>query len=443
MRPSGYRPARVLVVSIVVALAALLSLGEVVLAHGGGGSGGPTYLANVSPTTIAAGTASTSTIALTQLVEEYHDDDRELGSVRITVPAGLTISGASAAKGSTPLAVVIGSGTVSVDRVDLDHAGQTASVTIQTTVACGIAGPLTWGVEAHQTYSFGSSHAKVLLKDPTSQLGSQVLACSLAFASQPAGAGVGDVISTVAGDPSAAPVVVQLRDGNGAPAAQAGITVSLAIASGTGTSGASLGGASSGPSGPTGQVSFAPTIDRSGRGYALDASAGAGIDPATSGAFDIDDVAMVCSGACSGSSQTGDTTATVSATTNGGLLTMSLGLDSIDCNNAVNHYYLSTSEVLSFGVTPSAGRKTVIIELAAASVTKPFFKYEVCFSSPNTSFVNKYGATIAAGDPGILPSCKNCGKPSGGPCVVARWKDSSGNVFVKFSVPMADPKGRI
>ncbi len=442
MLPSGHRPARVFAVSVTVALAAVLALGEVALAHGGGGSG-PTYRADVSPTSVAAGTATSSTISLTQLAEDHYWDDRELGSVRVTAPAGFTITAASAARGSTPLAVVIGAGTVSVDSVDLDHAGQVATVTIQATVACGTAGAATWGIVAHQTYAFGSSKAKILPQDPTSQLGTQVASCSLAFAGQPAEGGIGNVITTVAGDPSADPIQVQLLDGNGAPAAQAGVAVGLVIEPGSGTSGAILGGSIGGPTDSSGVVGFGPTIDRSGRGYALRATAGAGITPATSSTFDIDDVAKACAGACSGSTQTGDTAATVSATTTAGLLTMSLGLDTVDCNDAMNHYYVGTSQVLTFGVTPAAGRKTVTIELAAASVTKPASKYEVCFSSPNTGFVNKYGATIAVGAAGILPTCKNCGKPSGGPCVVARWKDGAGNVFVKFSVPMADPKGRI
>ncbi len=190
-------------------------------------------------------------------------------------------------------------------------------------------------------------------------------------------------------------------------------------------------------------ASFAPTIDLPGPDYRLRAEAGPGIDPATSGVFDIQAVAIACTGNCSGSTSLADTSGTVSANAPGGLLTMTFGVDTLDCNDAPNHFYVATSEVLTFAVTPSSGRKTITIGLDAASVTKPASKYEVCFTTPNETFVNKYGNTIAPGDPGILPTCKNCSKPSGGPCVVSRWKDSAGNVFVKFSVPMADPRGRI
>jgi hypothetical protein len=443
MLQSVHRSHRTVVLPSILALAAALALGGPVLAHGG--SAGPTYRAVVSPSAVAAGTAATTTITLTQLVEDDYYHARELGSVRITPPSGFSLTGASAVRGSTSLPVVVSGGSVTIDNVDLDHAGQTAVVTVQTTIPCGTAGAASWTVVGHQTYRFSSSKATVLPQDPTSQLGTQVAACSLAFvaARGPAAAGVGMTITGAPADPSGPSIQVQLRDGNGSPAAQAGVAVTLTIEPGTGTAGAVLGGTTNAGTDPTGVASFAPTLDRSGHGYELHASAGPGIGDATSGPFDVDDVAKTCTGACSGTDQMADTSATVSATTNGGVLTMSLGLDALDCNNAVNHYYVSTSQVLTFGLTPSAGRKTVTIGLAAASVTKPFHKYEVCFSSPNTSFINKYGATIAAGDPGILPTCKNCKQPTGGPCVLLRWKDRAGNVFVRFSVPMADPRGRI
>ena len=92
---------------------------------------------------------------------------------------------------------------------------------------------------------------------------------------------------------------------------------------------------------------------------------------------------------------------------------LSLGLDNVDCNNAVNRNYVATSETVTFDVTPATGRTTVTMKIAAASVTKLWFKYEVCFSSPNSTFVNKYGATIPAGQAGILPSCLfDCERPS-------------------------------
>ncbi len=444
MSSSIRRSVRGTVIASLMALALGLALVTPAFANGGGGSG-PTYRAAIGPTTVAAGTTSTTTVTLTQLVEDGWFHNNELGSARITAPAGFTVTGASATRGSTALPVTVAGSVVTVDKVDLDHIGQTAAVSIQASIACGTSGSATWAVVGHQTYTYSSPYARVLLQDPASQLTATVQACSLAFVAGhgPSTAGIGQTITDTAGDPGGPAIQVQLRDGAGNPAGQAGLTVTLAIAAGSGTSGAVLGGTTSAATGGGGVATFAPTIDLAGIGYKLKATAGSGIDPATSGEFDIADVAKACSGPCSGSATSSTTSATVSANAPGGLLTMTFGVDSVDCNNAVNHYYVATSEVLTFAVTPSQGRKTITIGLAAAAVTKPASKYEVCFSTPNESFVNKYGATIAANDPGILPTCKNCSNPSGGPCVLSRWKDKAGNVFVKFSVPMADPRGHI
>jgi hypothetical protein len=221
------------------------------------------------------------------------------------------------------------------------------------------------------------------------------------------------------------------------------VAVTLTIEPGTGSAGAVLGGATGAGTDGTGIATFAPTIDRPGHSYQLRAAAGAGIAPATSAPFDVSTVATVCSGACSGSDQLGDTSATVSANSNGGVLSLSLGLDNVDCNNAANKFYVATSQAVTFDVTPAIGRTTITMKLAAASVTKPFYKHEVCFSSPGSAFVNKYGVAIPAGEAGILPWCVNCDRPSGGPCVLLKWFDRYGNVYVKFSVPAGDPRGKI
>ena len=134
----------------------------------------------------------------------------------------------------------------------------------------------------------------------------------------------------------------------------------------------------------------------------------------------------------------------MSGNSNGGVLSASLGLDTVDCNNAVNRNYVATSQTVTFDVTQATGRTLVTMKIAAASVTKLWFKYEVCFSSPSSTFVNKYGATIPAGQAGILPSCFfDCDRPSIGPCVLLKWFDLRGNVYVLFSVPAGDPRGRV
>lgn len=440
---SSRRPtARAALAAGAVALTTSLLLGGPVLAHGGG-TRGPTYRAVGAPAGLAAGTTATSTITLTQLVADQGSQGKELGSVRITAPAGLTLTGATAVRGSNALPVTLASNAATVDNLDLDQAGQTATVTLEAAIPCGVSGARTWTVVGHSTYSFDAYGAKTMVQDPSSPLTATVTGCSLAFATQPATAQVGKIITSVAADPAGTPVSVQLRDGNGVPEPQAGLAISLAIEPGSGTAGAVLAGTTSAGTGSTGAAAFAPTIDRPGHEYRLRATAGPGISPATSAAFDVGSVAVACSGACSGTASQGGTTATVSATSNGGALWMSMGLDDVDCNNAANRNYVATSAPVTFNVTSATGRTTITMKLAKASVTKPWFKYEVCFSSPNSSFVNRYGATIAAGQAGILPSCLDCDHPTGGPCVLLKWFDLQGNVYVKFSVPAGDPRGKI
>ena len=441
--PSRRPVSRAALTLVLAAVAATVALASPVVAQGGGSSG-PTYRVAVAPTALAAGTSAATTITLTQLVGDDWSHSKQLGSVRITPPAGFTLTGATAARGSYALPVTIAAGAATVDGLDLDHAGQTATVTLQARIPCGVAGPAKWTVVGHSTDSFSSSYAMTLGQDPASATTAQVTACSLAFAAQPAAAGAGKVITSQAANPAGPAVGVQLLDGNGNPAAQAGLAISLTIAAGTGTAGALLGGTTSAATGPGGLAAFAPTIDRAGHTYKLVAQAGSGITEATSSAFDVSDVATVCSGACSASTQKGTTSATVNSSSNGGVLSASLGLDNVDCNNAVNRNYVATSETVTFDVTQGTGRTLVTMKVAAASVTKLWFKYEVCFSSPNSTFVNKYGATIPAGQAGILPSCLfDCDRPSTGPCVLLKWFDLHGNVYVLFSVPAGDPRGRV
>jgi hypothetical protein len=443
MSPSRRSLSRAALTVALAAVAAAMALAGPELAFGAASSG-PTYRVAVAPTALAAGTSAATTLTLTQLVGDDAYHGKELGSVRITPPAGFTLTGATAARGSYALPVTIAAGAVTVEKLDLEHAGQSATVTLQAKIPCGVAGTASWVVVGHSTDTFSNSHATTLVQDPASTSTAQVAGCSLAFAAQPAAAAAGKVISSQAANPAGAPVSVQVRDGNGNPAAQAGLTISLSIAAGTGTAGAVLAGTRSSAAGATGLATFAPTIDRAGHAYQLLAQAGIGITPATSAAFEVSDVATVCSGACSVSTQSGTTSATVSGNSNGGVLTASLGLDNVDCNNAVNHNYVATSQAVTFDLSQATGRTLVTMKIAAASVTKLWFKYEVCFSSPNSTFVNKYGATIPAGQAGILPSCFfDCDRPSTGPCVLLKWFDFRGNVYVLFSVPAGDPRGQI
>lgn len=407
----------------------------------------PVYSATAAPPTAAAGTTGAFTISLTQLVsagsEQSEYDTNELGSASITAPSGFTVISASTSARSANVA----SNTVTVDDLELHDVGQTATVTIQASIACGTSGAAAWTVTGHQTDHYADELAYVQPQSSASQLSVTVSPCQLAFATgrQPANAQVNTNITSEPANPSGLPVQVQLLDGNGAVLGQAGLAVGLGVAAGTGTAGAVLGGTTSVITDAAGLATFSTlSLDRSGHGYRLQATAATGITAVTSDAFDIDDVLTKCTGNCSGTATGTTTTATVNVgRADGAVLGMSLGVDPLSCNDSANHFYADSSQVLTFDVVGSTNRKIVTLVLAKASVTRSFLRYHVCFSSPTTGFTNMFGVAIPPGGAGLLPLCWKPNDFLHAPCVLLQGLDRRGNVFATFLTPPGDPRGRI
>ena len=169
----------------------------------------------------------------------------------------------------------------------------------------------------------------------------------------------------------------------------------------------------------------------------------------------------------------GNTTAGVS-TTGDGFIWVSLGIEELSCDDEANHHYPQTSEVLTWGVVGSTDVKIVRIvvdkdsieddSIGAGSIgtdngTPTHRRFQVCFSSPTTGFVNWFGVQIDAGEAGLLPDCFHhhhdlAGTTAAGvehdndddpvpPCVLRRGRTWGGNFFVRFLVDEADPKGHI
>ncbi|MFN8619747.1 MAG: hypothetical protein U0869_03230 [Chloroflexota bacterium] len=402
---------------------------------------GPYYTAVVNPSNVAAGTSTGVSITVTRILGggEHKPDIR---SVKVTPPSGFVVNG------STDPIVIAG--------LDLDTLGEQTVVSLPTSVACGQAGDRTWTVNAYT-----GRGRELAQKVSGSQLTQGILRCSLDVVRQPALAGENTTITSVAADPNGDTIAVRLLDGTGAPEQVASVGISISITSGTGASGATLSGNISDLTNANGVAAFTPKIDKPAHDYRFDATAGPGIIGTTTAAFDITGVAVRCSGACSGSDQSGNTQATVQAST-AGLLTLTVGIDGVNCNDAANRFYSTTSQPILFNVTGGTGRTTVTIGLAAASVDRSYKKYQVCFSSPLSAFTNRFGVAIAAGDAGLLPDCRRKGDPDSkrlddesgdddrrpiatpqGPCVEKRSKDAAGNVLVKFSVPAGDPRGAV
>lgn len=407
----------------------------------------PNYTAVVSPVTAPAGASATTTLTITS-VPKFDDS---LGSFRATAPAGVSITSATAVLGTTSLTTAVTASTVTVNNLRINQVGQVLTLRITSSIACGESGARTWGVDGRTSRSYSDTSGRSIRPAAGSSLGVTITPCSLDVLRQPALAGTGSVITSVPADPSGASVAVRVLDGNGAPSATSGIPVSIAIDSGTGAASAVLAGTTSSTTNANGVAVFAPTIDVAANGYRLRATA-TGITATTSAAFDIAGVAKLCNGACGATQSSSNTTATVAATTSGGLLTLTVGNGSIDCNNAANGFYVATSEPFVFDVTQATGRTVVTIGLAAASVDRRTKAYQVCFSSPVSTFKNRAGATVAAGSAGLLPDCypndddDRPKKPLAvdfQACTDSRWKDKAGNVFVRFSVPPGDPRGKI
>jgi hypothetical protein len=437
---------------VAVALPMVLLLGAS-LPVGAHGSRNPAYTAVAAPGSIPAGTSTVSTITLTAISPV----DDGLGSVRVTAPAGFTVIGASAVQGTTPKTATVSGSSVTINDLRLRQVGKTLTITITTGVSCGVAGDTAWKVDGRTSTTYRSTSGRSVAPAAGSSLDVTVVPCRLEVLRQPALAAKDAVISSVAADPSGASVAVRLLDGTGAPASVSGVSVTVAIKADTGPAGAAIGGTTTGSTNANGVAAFAPTIDTPGLGYRLRASAGSGIEGTTTESFEIAAVAKTCSGACGGSDTRTTTTATIDAVTNGGLLTLSLGLTNVDCNTPINKYYQATSEPLLFNVTQATGRTVVTMRIAAASVDRRYDKYQVCFSSPESTFKNRYGVRIGVDEAGVLPDCWWYGfsyrtqlrtrKPghvtNAQACVEKRWKDHSGNVYVRFSVPPGDPRAKI
>ena len=195
------------------------------------------------------------------------------------------------------------------------------------------------------------------------------------------------------------------------------------------------------------KTEFGPKIGQPGLTYRLQAtySSSAIADSRPSDEFAITDVAVDCpsTGKCPGPEIVdGDTTASVTAVSKDGILSYTLGLENLDCDNAINRFYRSKSEVLTFNVTEATGRTIVTIRLKASSVDRAAKKYEVCFSSVKR-FTNLYGVVIEPGVAGLLAACPKKVALNADPCVKSKARANNGDVVVTFDVPGGDPRGKI
>jgi hypothetical protein len=424
-----------------VAMLIVTVIGPVTASGGGGGA----YKAVVAPSSIAAGTSvATATQQVLTLTQLASGGTNRVGSFRILIPNDLTVSNPTAKRGTTTLGVQQSSGSLTVNSVGFTGNSQTVKVTMSVTSLCGTTGDRTWQVRAQNATTFTAAGVD-LAQDAASQLGTTIDRCSLQFVSQyqPASAARTKVITSEVAAPGGAHIRVRVLDANGAAADAIGIAITLAIVEGTGASGATLGGDVESDTNANGVANdFAPTINKSERGYKLRATAD-NIAPDTSAEFEIYDDATKCTGGpCDVQSTKGATSAALSIVANDGVLTLSVGLDQDpSCYDPDNHFYETTSDTVTWNITSSAGRVEATIIIDSSEVTRPYNLYDVCFVSPTSGFRNRYNIKIKPNHPGLLKICPPRLDPE--PCVLDKQQLPDGSVKIVFSVPVGDPRGRV
>ena len=438
---------------------------------------------NSTPATVSGGTAGTIRATYTNL-----SGQQQLGSSDLTVPSGLRVTSATV----TPA----GSATVAGNVIKLRSlglaGGSSARVTIGVAPDCPAAS-YTWAVPVtKQANDFnGTPGNNLTLNAAASDLRTVVTGgCILRFLAQPANARVSQTISSRAYDPSGPPVSVEVVDslGQRITTSTAAITIGFAVNAGGGALGGATTVAASG-----GVANFSSlTVDKAGFGYSLSASS-PGATSATSSAFNIDQVAVVCAEDVDCTGQLGLTqtnqslggssalsiTAVQGATSDvdAGFLLLSLGLGgALDCAGYTE--FTASLDVLSADYTALDRQKRVV-----ATIDKRVMNLvsnngasflESCFGAPYT-FATKPGTALEVNTAyvpgpypapeykGLLPDCGGSAQlddpatpgVSGplvsnapAPCVLKRRKTGSGDGVIESlwpsgrAVGISDPRGR-
>ena len=396
------------------------------------------FTAEVAPHSVTAGSERAFTATLTNASSQ-----QQLGSANVVGPAGVTIAGASppSVGGAVRGTATVRDGVLELRDLEAPP-GATVTVELTADVGCD-AQDGHWSVVAKQANKFNGPPGNDLTlidrwQEHVTDLSLDVLPCSeptaLQFVTQPADAEIDTVITSVAGDPAAPSIQVEVVDGAGQRVEDSDALISLSLtgepaaAKLTGNTAAAVDGVASFPS---------LEIDSAGRDYALTATA-EGLTPATSDTFSIWDdlkictVGVLCRGEVTGDDMGAETT-TTSATP--GLLAMSLGVDDVACGDSANH----APEVLTLDPRGLDGTATVTITISKEHDQQQSNNgvsfYEVCFQGDA-----KPGETEPP-PAYLLPLCTSP-LPSelAEPCLASRTKTQAGAVLLVVHMPTIDPK---
>jgi hypothetical protein len=419
-------------------------------------SAGKCFAVAVSPSSPAAG----GTVSFAFMVTN-EASTQQIGSVQITAPANFVITGASV---SSPATASHTSSSALFVKLSV---APSASITVTVTAILPCSGgSYQWGMEVKQSNDFSGLPGNDFQIDPASAgnlSGTPFGSCSLAFTSdgQPNGTAVSPAVITSGFGSSGGPVKVAVLDASGQPianpAATGPVTVAVAITPDSNPgSGNLLGTTTVQASG--GVASFSNlSIDHSGIGYRLTATATAAPGQVISASdpsnyFTIFGSLKPCPGsgaACSASLSTKTTTGTVttsSVTSTNPLLAAGIGGAGYSCATYQSFSDPFSFDVFSAGVAQPGAQFSASLNISKSTVQSSgrtrAADWQLCYAS-TTSFTAQPGTTgtaVIGGvtfNTGLLPDCSSI---QGAPCVVARTK-GSGGVMITF-LASGDPIGR-
>jgi len=375
-------------------------------------------------------------------------------SAELTAPSGFAVQSATLVaprKHDPPTAhVSINTATTpptyTVDLDDLDLApGASISAVLAVSASCS-AGSGSWALAVQPA---PTAQQKGFTVDPSSALRVGVSgACSLAFTADPTNAVTAQDITDQGFDPSGSPVEVEARAANGDPVAGVEMTLSAEVGSGTlsGTTSSTTGGPDAGV---YGVAAFSPLSIGTTGYYSLDASATA-FASATSGIFQITDVATPCTGSCSGAASNPTVSAAVTVSNPGGgdTLSVALGGFTYQCPDWLSPtgYYPTVTTPLGVdlwqangSLDPTPRSVQVSLTIPGSAPPPPFSPYyQVCYASTEPfsggtlvgaaqSIPGYTGSTYV----GLLPYCPADPTAADAPCVISS-SSGDGNAVVTF-----------
>ena len=271
----------------IVALIAVLAVG-VMAQIASAGSTGKLYTLDVSPSAVAGGSSTLTTLTL-----RNESTTQQIGSANLTPPTGFTIT--------NPAPGTVVANVLQLRNLSLAP-GASRSFSLTATAPC-TAGTGVWNAQVKQANNFNGPPGNDFTfdaanSDVTITVGNG--GCKLAFTGQPAAAETNAVITTTPiNTPAGQPVQVSVVDANDNVVALPNVPITIALAPVPPTpAGATLSGTKIVSTGTDGRASFGNlSVDTHGT-YVLNATS-PGLTSATSTSFGIWDDAAACTGACS------------------------------------------------------------------------------------------------------------------------------------------------